>query len=139
MVTSRLAGHYYQDPMCERCFQEAAPEHVEALLEMRPEVSVQPLETRRHDKCAECGADIFGQRYAGHHLGDPMCTVCFEKCDPGLAALLILEEGALEAADARRDAPALLDLAVDYSRLQYRLDAERPRKPLPVRPRRRRR
>lgn len=136
MVTSRVAGHFYQDPLCDPCFQEMAPDLVKALNALRPKCSIQPLETRLHDSCAACGGNILAQRFAGHHLGDLLCTVCFEKVDPGLAALLMLEEAALDAADARRDAPALLNIAVDYSRLQYRLDADRPLEAEPLKPRR---
>ncbi len=127
-VTSRLAGHYYQDPLCDRCFEELAPELVEALLELRAQSSVERLEPGRRPICSDCGDSLLGQRFVGHVLGKPLCTLCFEKRDRGLAALLILEEAALNAAVPPRDAPAHLTVAIDYSRLQDRLDAKGRRK-----------
>lgn len=113
--------------MCDPCFEEAAPELAQALAELRPPCTVQLLETRLHRTCAACGGRFEGQRFAGHHRGDPLCTVCFKEHAPELTALLLLDESALEAADGGRDAPGLLAIAIRYSKLLFRLDAERPR------------
>ncbi len=132
IVRSRLAGHWYQEPLCDPCFRLAAPTLFEEVSAMRPESSVQLLETRLHTACANCGGNLLGQRFAGHHHDDPLCTFCLEQDAPELAALLMLEEAVLEAADGGRDAPGLLKVAIAYSRRLYRLDAERPRTPLPT-------
>ncbi len=128
LVTSRMAGHCYQDPMCDRCFRQAAPELVEESLARQPECSIQLLDTRLHDRCANCGDGLLHRRIAGHHFADPMCSHCFAEYARELSALLILDEASLEAADGGRDAPGLLTVALSYSRLLYRLDEERPRK-----------
>ncbi len=128
-VTSRLAGHHYQDPLCDRCFHELAPELEGALLELRSKSSIQRLDPRCRPICTACGDNILGQRFVGHVLGEPQCTLCFERHDRGLAALLILEEAALDAAVTPRDAPALFTVAIDYSRLQDRLDSRGGREP----------
>ncbi len=131
LVTARLAGHCYQDPMCDACFRLAAPEHFEAALRFRSEFSVRQLETRRHGTCANCGGDLVGERFAGHHFDDPLCTVCFQGHSRELAALLFLHQAALEAAAGGRDAPGLLTVAISYSRMLYHLDARRAEEPSP--------
>ena len=113
--------------MCDSCFQELAPELAEAVLALQPKSSIQLLEPRACDTCANCGGDLSGSRFAAHHFGDPHCTFCFEEEAPGLAALLIVGEAALEAAAGARDAAGLLRVAVSFSRLLYRLDKQRPR------------
>ncbi len=129
LVTSRVAGHYYQDPMCDECFQGAAPELAEEMHAMLTERSIRPLETSSRDSCANCGDSLVEMRFAGHHFDDPLCTPCLEEHAPGLAALLHLEEAVLETADRSRDLPGLLHAAETYCRIQNRLDADRPRKP----------
>ena len=125
LVTSRLAGHHYQDPMCDPCFREAAPELVEAALALRPESSIQRLEAGRHSRCVDCGDTIHSSRFAGQHFADPLCTACFEARSPALAALLILHEAAVEAAAGACDALELLRVAINYAQVLYRLDARK--------------
>ncbi len=129
LVNPGLAGHYYQDPMCARCFSEAAPEYAEALLSLQPKCTVSRLDARRHDRCANCGDNLVGNRFAGYHFGDALCTMCFQEYAPELAALLVLHESAIDAADGARDAPGMLNIAVTYLRILYRLDAWRAEKP----------
>ncbi len=128
VVKSRLAGHYFQDPMCHSCFEQAAPE-LAAALGLRP-TSLQLLESRLEVTCAQCGDRLEGRRIAGHHLGDPTCRACFEKRAPELTALLLLEDAAVQAAERGRDAQGLLKVAINYARRLRRRNAERRREPL---------
>ncbi len=120
--------------MCNPCFRLAAPDLAEAVLKLQPHCSIQRLEARRHDSCANCGDSLIDQRVATFHFADPLCTACMEQYSRELAALLILHEAALEAADGGRDAPGLLTVAINYSRMLYRLDARRAERfnPLPA-------
>ncbi len=99
LVTTRLAGHSYQDPMCETCFRAVAPGLVKATLGLQPVASIEPLEAPSTATCANCG-DRLRARMAGHHHGDPLCVECFREHALDLAGLLQLVEGLLEAARA---------------------------------------
>ncbi len=102
LVTSRLAGHLYQDPMCETCFR-AVPEASELFdltLGLRSVVSIEPLKWPSTGTfCANCG-DRLDVRVAGHHRGKPLCVACFREHAPDLAGLLLLGEKMLEVARA---------------------------------------
>ena len=98
-MTTRLAGHTYQDPMCEACFRIVAPGLVEATLGLQPVASIEPLKARATASCANCG-DPLHSRMVGHHRGDPLCVDCFREHSPDLAGLLLMVEGMLEAATA---------------------------------------
>ncbi len=130
IVTSRLAGHYYVDPMCDPCFRQAAPELARALSQLQPLTDLRYLEVGTARFCCNCGSRLSG-RITGYHLGDPMCIGCFRHHDPNLAVLLRLEEAVLEAAKSRRYAEDLFAVAVWYSRALDRLDArsQAPLKP----------
>ncbi len=127
-VTSRLAGHHFRKPMCHSCFHQADPELAEAL-GLRP-ISVQLLKKRSGATCVNCGDSLSGQRFAGFHLGDQLCTPCFLEHGRELAALLMMEAAVLRAADGRRDAAGLMKVAISYALRLYRLDAEHPREPI---------
>lgn len=122
IVTDRLAGHYYVDPMCDSCFRQADPELAQALSEMQALTDVRCLDVGSVAFCCNCGGRLSG-RFAGHHLGDPLCVGCLRHRDPKLAVLLRLEEAVLEAAESKRYAEDLLAIAVWYSRALDRLDA----------------
>ncbi len=124
VVVPRLAGHYYREPMCDECFRQAAPDLAEAVQALQPIVSIQHQRGPDED-CANCGDDLLG-RVAGHHYGDALCVACFGNFAPKLAALLLLEEAAREAAGGSQDAQGLLAVAATYSRLLLQL-ADRPR------------
>ncbi len=124
VVTSRSAGHHYQQPMCDSCFSTTVPELAGIL---KP--TVQMLERRSGARCSKCGLRLRG-RIAGHLKGDPLCPGCFPNPSPELALLLLLSEAALEAASTADDAEALFEIAVKYAQTHYELDAEHPRNPL---------
>ncbi len=128
VVTSRLAGHDYQDPMCYPCFEQVAPVLAKAL-SMQP-TSLQLLETRSGVTCAECGDHLSGRRIAGHHLGGAHCASCFGEHAPELACLLFLLEAALRAATGERQAVPLLKVAKVCYRLLRRLKTDPPRAPV---------
>ncbi len=123
LVTNRLAGHYYLQPLCDACFHDAAPELAGAIVALQPVTSVRELDASSAATCANCGDCISG-RLAGHHMGDPMCVACFREHAPVLAALLYLEEAVREAAAADRYAEQLLAGAVWYARLVDIIDPE---------------
>ncbi len=135
LVTGQLPGHYYQDPMCDRCFRQAAPEFADAVPMLAPECSIQPFDPRRHDRCADCGDSLLDRRFVGHHGEHPLCTDCFGAHFPGMAALLILHDAALEGALKGRDVSALLSVVDTYRELLDRLDAGGDEQPATPRPR----
>ncbi|MCP3957420.1 MAG: hypothetical protein GY719_06175 [bacterium] len=126
-VVKRFVGHYYSEPMCDRCFEAAAPELAEAASASRPNGSVR-LRLRSSATCANCGDHLPG-RFAGYHMADPLCVSCLREHAAELAALLLLDEAALKAADGGQHARELLDVAVNYAKVLHRLDAEHPRNP----------
>lgn len=128
-VTKRVAGHYFREPMCDTCFSAAAPELDMVLRALQPVISVRFLEARSTAVCANCGDRLTG-RIAAFHGGDPLCLGCVREHSPEVAALLLLEEAALEAADAGQHAADLLDVALSYAKALYRLDEDHPRTPL---------
>ena len=110
-VVGRLAGHYYRDPMCDSCFQEAAPEVVEAIRSLEI-VSIRLLSSDDLGTCSQCGIPLTG-RVAGHHRGDPHCLTCFRRHSRRLAGLLLLDEAAFEAARTG-STEDLLEVATAY-------------------------
>ncbi len=127
-VPPGLVAHCYNDPICNACLHQADPELAEAL--GREPAAILLLKTRLDVTCANCGDDLSGRRMAGHHLGNPLCTGCLDPHAPEMASLLLLDEAAREAADGGRDAAALLEVAKQYARRLFRLDAEHPRAPV---------
>ncbi len=123
-VPAGMAGHYYQDPMCDACFRQAAPEVADAVPSLAPGCSIQPLDPRRHTRCADCRKSLLGCRFVGQHGEHPLCADCFGARFPEMAALLILHEAALEATAKGRDAPRLLAVAATYRQLLDHLDAD---------------
>lgn len=135
-VAPGLVGHHYQDPMCETCFRLVAPGVDEAMRRERGDERIlraaraSLLPVRWATTCANCGARLGAVRMAGHHYGDPLCFACFFGHAPETAALLRLDEAARQAADTL-DSRNLLTVAVSYTELLYRLDADHPRDPPP--------
>ncbi len=127
VVTRLLAPHYYTHPVCDVCLLEADPALARAY-GLRP-AAIQPLESRADVTCANCGDSLDGRRFAGYHLGEPLCTVCFEPHEPELGGLLLLGEAALEAA-AGGHAKDWLEVAIHFARRLLRLDADHPRAPV---------
>ncbi len=123
IVTNRLAGHYYVEPMCDRCFREADPEVARAIAGLQPSADVRVVEGCSGLACANCGDRLSG-RNVGHHKGDPLCVACLREHEPRLAALLRLEEAVLIAVRAGLCAEELLTVAVWYARALDALDAE---------------
>ncbi len=135
-VAAGLAGHHYQDPMCETCFRLVAPDVGEAMRRERGDGRIlraaraSLLPVRWATTCANCGDRLLAVRIAGHHYGDPLCFSCFYLHAPEVAALLRLDEAARQAADTL-DSRNLLTVAVSYTDLLHHLDAEHPREKAP--------
>ncbi len=125
IVEQGIAPHFYCDPLCHECFQQAAAELAKAMLDLQPEYSIQ-ISDDSAATCANCRREIRIQRFAAFHFNSRLCSTCLAEHTPQIAALLLLHQAAIETADGNHDTPGLLAVVLAYARLLHRLHDKKP-------------